>query len=183
MNEVVKEFGMSGNVSRDYSHPQADAILAESQNVLAEIPEGQRLLSLAKEKSYIFKVMVGKQADWHVMPPSTLTLICPANTKAVNLEEMALSLGLGLRELEQPSVGIARPTMDALGQLPDLTFKYSLDISMEMYKIVTEFDGRDKYPKFLDLLKRLGHSDIYKGYRAGKSQQEIAVLLDKAIKS
>ena len=62
MNDVFKEFGSSGAAPAvsSYGHPLSDAILKESTELLKLIPEGRRLLKLAKDRSY--KMISLKQA-------------------------------------------------------------------------------------------------------------------------
>lgn len=184
MNEVVKEFGLSGTgkSEQQYSHPQADAVLAECQDLLGKIPEGRRLLELARSKNYAISVITGPKPDYIYMSPTATQLVCPLNTKAVDLPEMAVCMGLAIRDLEQPSVGIPR-AVPAIHQqsLPQVLYKQLLDISIEMCKIVGEFYDVDNNTKLVDLLEKLGHGNLYRGFRSGKTQEELAKIYSVSI--
>ncbi len=184
MNEVVKEFGLSGtrNNEQQYTHPQAEAILAECHDLLGKIPEGRRLLELAQNKNYHISVITGPKPDYIFTSPTSTQLVCPLNTKAVDLPEMAVCMGLAIRDLEQPSVGIPRAVPAIHGQnLPQVLFKQLLDISIEMCKIVGEFYDVDNNTKLVDLLDKLGHGNLYRGFRSGKSQEELTKIYSVSI--
>lgn len=185
MNDMLKEFGdshaqMAG--SMDYQHPQAQVILDECQGMLDKLPEGKRLLAFAQEKGIKYQVITGKIPDFHISGSDTLILVCPANTKAVDLDEMACNMGMGIRALEQPYIGIPRPhpgnnTPEGIHAVR----RHFLDITVEMCKIVSEIYDMDNKSKIVDLLDKLGHRELYEAYRSGKSKEEMADIYFKSV--
>lgn len=189
MNDMLKEFGDSGARMAagpiDYAHPMADAIISECTNLLLKIPEGQRLLAYQKDKGITLSILAGKKVDWQVSHDENKAVIfCPANTKAVDIQEMAMAIGIAIREMEHKDLGIHHP---APHQNPEMAqqimLNYFLDMNMEMCKIVSEFEKVDGniYSKFLDLVKKLGQDEFYREYVSGKSQEELKETLKKTL--
>lgn len=181
MNDVSKTFGSSGAAPTvsTYAHPLADAIIAESTAMLAEIPEGRRLLALAKERRYKIEIIAGREPDFKYGSEDTAFVICPQNTKAVDLDVMALIYGLAIYELEQPSIGIPRAAFDPSQK--HILFNQLLDITLKMCQIVGEFEDANKSAKLVDYLAKLGHSKLYSGFRSGKSKEELTKIYSVTI--
>lgn len=184
MNDVSKQFGTTGSAPAvdTYSHPLKATILEECESLLQEIPEGRRLLSLAKERGYKVDVIAGREPDFRYVAADTTYLICPHNTKAVDLEVMALIYALAIYELEQPSLGIHRQTSLEASQ-KHILFKQLLDITLKMCHIVGEFEDREKPTKLVDYVSKLGHSELYRGFRLGKSKEELTKIYSVIVKA
>ncbi|MDD3019563.1 MAG: hypothetical protein PHX61_01120 [Alphaproteobacteria bacterium] len=185
MNDMLKEFGdmgaqMAGGQT-SYSHPQAGIILEECESLLSKIPEGQRLLALAKEKGFKTHVIAGKIPDFNVVGDDSLLLLCPLNTKAVDLDEMACNLGMGFRNLEQPHIGIPKPLMQNTPEQAHALRRHFLDITVEMCRIVSEIYDLNNKTKIVDLVEKLGHRELYEAYRSGKSDKEMADIYFKSV--
>lgn len=185
MNDMLKEFGDTGAQmaagTPSYAHPQAAAILEECESLLSGIAEGQRLLAFAREKNIAIRVIAGKIPDYMVTDDQTLLLLCPMDTKAVDLEEMACTLGLGIRTMEQPYIGIPKPLMNNTSDQSYALRRHFLDITIEMCKIVSEIYDLNKNTKIVDLVEKLGHRELYEAYRSGKSAQEMADIYFKSV--
>ncbi|MEK7802323.1 MAG: hypothetical protein AAB276_07705 [Pseudomonadota bacterium] len=186
MNDIAKDFGNSGAginpAAPHYAHPQADAIMEECRDILSTISEGKRLLAFADEKSIKIEIITGKEPGYRFALPDLAYLICPLNTKAVDLPEMAVCLGLAIREMEQPHAGIFRAIPALHGeQTPNILFRQMLDITLEMCRIVSEFEAVGNHTKLVDLLEKLGHGEIYKGFKSGKNQEELAKIYSISI--
>lgn len=181
MNDVSKDFGSSGAVPQasSYGHPLTQQILEETRELLSKIPEGRRLLEVAKDNNYKIEVISGKEPDFRYGSEDTAFLICPMNTKAVDLEAMACNLGLAIYELEQPSLGIPRGSYDPA--MRHILFNQMLDITIKMCQIVGEFEDLGKGSKLIDLLGRLGHSQLYKGFRSGQSKEELTKIYSVSV--
>lgn len=173
MNDVFKEFGSSGAAPAvsSYGHPLSEAILKESTDLLKLIPEGRRLLALAKERNYKIEVISGREPDFRYVSENTAYLICPLTTKAVDLDVMALIHGLAIYELEQPSIGIPRAAFDPSQK--HILFNQLLDITIKMCHIIGEFEDVNKSTKLVDYVAKLGHIELYRGYRSGKSKEDL----------
>lgn len=173
MNDVFKEFGSSGAAPAvsSYGHPLSEAILKESTDLLKLIPEGRRLLALAKERNYKIEVISGREPDFRYVSENTTYLICPLTTKAVDLDVMALIHGLAIYELEQPSIGIPRAAFDPSQK--HILFNQLLDITIKMCHIIGEFEDVNKSTKLVDYVEKLGHIELYRGYRSGKSKEDL----------
>jgi hypothetical protein len=173
MNDVFKEFGSSGAAPTvsSYGHPMSETILKESSGLLSLIPEGRRLLALAKERNYKIEVISGREPDFRYVNENTAYLICPLTTKAVDLDVMALIYGLAIYELEQPSIGIQRAAYDPSQK--HILFTQLLDITLKMCHIIGEFEDVNKSTKLVDYVAKLGHYDLYRGYRSGKSKEDL----------
>lgn len=182
MNDVSKTFDAMG-LNSSYAHPQADAIIDECAHMLNTIPEGQRLLDMAKNKAINIDIMTGRKIDWKVDAANrSIHMFCPANTKSVDVEEMTLGFAIALREVEHADIGIPVPKpIENPESAPNDLLKFFLDINMETYKIVSEFEAVGKAAKFLDLLKKLGQYDEYKEYVSGRSAEEMAERLKEKL--
>ncbi len=186
MSDMLKAFGTTGQptpAGADFKHPMEEDIVRECSALLMGIPEGKRLLAYAREHDINFHVMTGKEPNFRMADSKNLFLLCPANTRAVDLEEMACNMAIGIRNIEQPSIGIPRPTPGIPGvDLEKATFNHMLDIIIEMCKIALEFETVNKSTKLIDLVEKLGHGDINRAIRSGKSQEELAKILREEIK-
>ncbi len=183
MNDISKNFGESGAVPSvsTYEHPLSDAIVKECTSLLSEIPEGRRLLALAKDKNYKIGVISGREPDFKYVNENTAYVICPQNTKAVDLDVMALIYGLTIYELEQPSLGIPRAGFDPSQK--HILFNQLLDITLKMCQIVGEFEDTHKSTKLVDYLSKLGHSDLYRGFRLGESKEQLTKIYSVIVKA
>lgn len=185
MNDITKDFESMGaqlaGGTSSYGHPQAKIILEECESLLSKIPEGQRLLAFSRAHNVKTQVITGKIPDFNVAPDNTLLLICPMNTKAVDLEEMAVNLGMGIRNIEQPHVGIPKPLMNNTPEQAYAARKHFLDITVEMCKLVSEIYDLNHNTKIVDLLEKLGHRELYEAYRSGKSEQEMADIYFRSV--
>lgn len=181
MNDVLKDFGASGAVAPvdSYGHPLAEAIKKESIALLSEIPEGKRLLALAKDRNYKIEVISGRFPDFRYGDVETAYVVCPLNTKAVDLDVIALTYGLAIYELEQPSLGIPRAAYDPSQK--HILFSQLLDITIKMCQIIGEFEDVGKSSKLIDYLAKLGHIELYRGYRLGKSKEELSNIYSVSI--
>jgi hypothetical protein len=186
MSDMLKAFGTTGSAQTGptYKHPLEEEIIREASSLLMQIPEGKRLLKYAKDHDIHFHAVSGREPGFRYGDGHNLFLLCPANTKAVDLDEMACNLGLAIREIEQPSVGIPRPIPGAAGiDLESATFNHMLDIIIEMCKITDEFVALNGSTKLVDLIEKLGHAELHRGIRSGLPHQELAEILSKKIKS
>ncbi|MBE2192214.1 MAG: hypothetical protein IAE63_08540 [Alphaproteobacteria bacterium] len=185
MNDMLKEFGDLGAQMaagpNTYTHPQAQIVLEECESLLSQIPEGQRLLAFSKNQQIKVHVISGKIPDFTVVGDDTVLLLCPLNTKAVDLEEMACNLGMAIRNVEQPHVGIPKPLMNNTPEQAHALRRHFLDITLEMCRIVSEIYDLNNKTKIVDLLEKLGHRELYEAYRSGKSEQEMADIYYKSV--
>ncbi|HNQ91628.1 MAG TPA: hypothetical protein PKI93_01715 [Alphaproteobacteria bacterium] len=188
MNDITKDFESMGAQMAagpaSYGHPQADIIRKECESLLSKTSEGTRLLGYKNDNNIRIDIIAGKKVDWKAShADNTAYIFCPANTKAVDLEEMALGYAIAIREMEHKDLGIRHPDPVAHpaeeNQL--ILLDYFLDMNMEMCKIVSEFEKSDKETKFLDLVKKLGQDDFYREYVSGKSKQELKETLNKTL--
>ena len=86
MSDILKAFGTTGHPSGpNYSHPLAEDILRECSSLLMEVPEGRRLLKYAKDTDINLHVMTGREPGYRYGDAHNVFLVCPANTKAVDL--------------------------------------------------------------------------------------------------
>lgn len=182
MTDMLKAFGTIGTASGPtYRHPLEEEIIRESSSLLMKIPEGKRLLRYAKDNDISFFAISGRQPDFQVADARTIYVVCPANTRGVDVEEMACNLALGIRVIEQPSVGIPKPVPNT-ADLERVTLNHMLDIIIEMCKIGDEIAEATGSTKLVDQIKNLGHAELHRGIRSGLSHQELAEILSKNIK-
>jgi hypothetical protein len=185
MDDVTKTFETIGQIPTGptYAHPLSEDIVRECSSLLMEIPEGRRLLKFARENDIKFNAITGREPGYQYGDAHNVFLICPANTKAVDLDEMACNLGMAIREIEQQSDGIPRPIYGSMAaDQQRISFNHLLDIIYEMCKIVSEFVDAKKGTKLVDLVEKLGHGNIYRGIRSGKSKQELAEVFADSLK-
>ncbi|PZP54761.1 MAG: hypothetical protein DI586_08900 [Micavibrio aeruginosavorus] len=176
MSDTLHEaFGQMGQTGPNYIHPNADEIIRDAVTLLNEIPEGKILTPLIKDLNIAIRVIIGKEPGFFVPDEKTITLILPKILTAVNPFEIACNLGLAIKEIEINMFNIQRLKVD-----PQIFNKKLIDIVLEMCKIVSEFEDVHKHTKLVDLLIKLGHSDVYKLYKAKASYQEMANIIIKS---
>lgn len=164
-------FGQVGHAPTgpSYAHPQQDEIIRDAVELLREIPEGQRLVDLIKEFDLTIRVIIGKEPGFFIPDANSVVLVSPKILAGVNSYETACNLGLGIKEIEMNVVNIQR-----LSSEPHLIYQKMIDIVLEMCKIVSEFEDVKNHMKLVDLIKKLGHSDVYRLYRSKASYKEMA---------
>ena len=184
MSDILKAFGTIGTPGGPaYTHPLADDILRECSSLLMEIPEGRRLLKYAKDADIALHVMTGREPGYRFGDAHNVFLVCPANTKAVDLDEMAVNLGLAIYDAELPTLGSPHPTPGVFSpEMERVALNHILDIIIEMCKISNEFVKVKPDTKLIDLIEKLGHAEINRGIGTGKSKQELAEVLAKSLK-
>lgn len=180
MNDVLKDFGASGAVHapNPLSHPMADVIRAECTDLLEKTNEGKRLLEFANQYSIKINVITGREPNYVTYTRDETTLICPAITKAVDLDEMACNLAMGLRECESGYNGIALTTINLPQTDKDwANYRKTLDSLTTMCKIVHELSVVNNNTKLIDLVKKLGHYKLYEGVLSGLNDEELGKIL------
>lgn len=184
MSDILKAFGTTGTPSGPvYTHPLSEEIIRECSSLLMEIPEGRRLLKYAKDKDVNLHVMTGREPGYRYGDAHNVFLVCPQNTKAVDLDEMAVNLGMAIRDVELPSLGVPHPTPGVFSpEMEKIAFNHVLDIIITMCQIVREFAEIKPQTKLVDLVEKLGHADLYRGIGSGKNKQELALVLEKSLK-
>jgi hypothetical protein len=181
MNDVLKDFGQSGATEspNPFTHPLADQVVKECTDLLLEkSAEGRRLIEFARQHSIKINVIMGKDPNYITLSKDLTTLICPATTKAVDLDEMACNLGMGLRECETGYNGVPLSTL----QLPQsekdwANYRKTLDSLVTMCKIANELSIANNNTKLIDLIKKLGHYKLYEGVLSGLTDEELGKIL------
>lgn len=180
MNDMLKDFGSSGAVQapNPLTHPMADAIREECISLLKKTEEGTRLVDFANQYSIKINVITGREPNFMTYNRDETTLICPIVTKAVDLDQMACNLAMGLRECESGYNGVPLVTIN----LPQAdkewaNYRKTLDSLTTMCKIVHEFSNVNKNTKLIDLVKKLGHYKLYEGVLSGLNDEELGKIL------
>ncbi len=178
---MSKNFGDSGAVpeKNPLEHPLASQIIEECTNLLLEkSAEGTRLIEFARQHSIKINVITGRSANYATYTKDETTLVCPAITKAVDLDEMAVNLGMGLRECETAYSGIPLNTLQLPQDQKDwANYRKSLDSLIAMCKIVHELSVANNNTKLIDLVKKLGHYKLYEGVLSGKNDEDLGKIL------
>lgn len=180
MNEVSKDFGSSGAVQapNPLAHPMADAILQECTELLEKTTEGRRLIDFSRQYAIKINVITGREPNFFTFEKDSTTLVCPAVTKAVDLDEMACNLGMGLRECECGYNGIALVTLNLPQEQKEwANYRKTLDTLTTMCKIVHELSVVNNNTKLIDLVKKLGHYKLYEGVLSGLNDEELGKIL------
>jgi hypothetical protein len=180
MNDVLKDFGSSGAVQapNPLTHPMAEAIRAECISLLEKTNEGKRLLEFANQYSIKINVITGREPNYVTYTRDETTLICPAVTKAVDLDEMACNLAMGLRECETGYNGIPLMSINLPPEEKDwANYRKTLDSLTAMCKIVHELSVVNNNTKLIDLVKKLGHYKLYEGVLSGLNDEELGKIL------
>lgn len=180
MNDVLKDFGSSGAVQapNPLTHPMADAIRAECLDLLKKTNEGKRLLEFANQYSIKINVITGREPNYVTYTRDETTLICPAVTKAVDLDEMACNLAMGLRECESGYNGVSLTSINLPQEEKNwANYRKTLDSLTTMCKIVHELSVVNNNTKLIDLVKKLGHYKLYEGVLSGLNDEELGKIL------
>lgn len=180
MNDVLKDFGSSGAVQapNPLTHPMADAIREECTSLLEKTNEGKRLLEFANQYSIKINVITGREPNFMTYSRDETTLICPIVTKAVDLDQMACNLAMGLRECESGYNGVPLITINLPQADKELAnYRKTLDSLTTMCKMVHELSVVNNNTKLIDLVKKLGHYKLYEGVLSGLNDEELGKIL------
>ncbi len=181
MNDISKNFGQSGAVTakNPMAHPMEDRIIEECITLLLEkSAEGRRLIDFYRQNNIKIHVITGRAPNYMTQTRNETTLVCPANTKAVDLDEMAVNLGMGLRECETAHTGIPLNTLQLPQDQKDwANYRKTLDSLTAMCKIVHELSIANNNTKLVDLVKKLGHYKLYEGVLSGADDEELGKIL------
>ena len=180
MNDVLKDFGSSGAVQapNPLAHPMADAIRAECIDLLKKTKEGSRLVEFAEQYSIKITIITGRVPNYLTYTRDETTLVCPAVTKAVDLEEMACNLAMGLRECETGYNGVPLTSINLPPEEKNwANYRKTLDSLTTMCKIAYEFSVVNNNTKLIDLVKKLGHYKLYEGVLSGQTDEELGKIL------
>ncbi len=156
-----------------FKHPDEIAIIKSAYDLLAEIPAGKELLPLIKDHDIRIEVVIGREPNVFSHPDNRVTLVCPKLWGGVNPYEMACNLGIGLREIELNYNGNQLVTGDISS-----FYRRTVDIVILMCKIVSEFESLKGHTKLVDLMKTLGHHEVYGLYKSNASNE---VMKEKII--
>jgi hypothetical protein len=181
MNDILKEFGNSGEVAQTnpLAHPLAATIIKECSDLLVKgSAEGRRLIEFAQQYNIKINVITGREPNFFTTDKDTTTLVCPANTKAVDLDVMACNLGMALRECDLAYNGLPLVTINYPKDEKDYyDYRKTLDVLVTMCKIVSELSVANNSTKLIDLVKKLGHYKLYEGVLSGLNDEELGKIL------
>ncbi len=166
----------------NYTHPLEEAMIAECTRLLAGIPDGKRLVDYAQTHKIPVKAVKGRIPNYYIPDDKTVILVCPANPKMVDRYEMACNLGLGIREIELYNQGLEMPPSNAPEHVRyGAALDKSLDMVVFMIRLSTQIEDVYKTKTLVDLIGKMGHDELYKGYRLGKSELELREILKKSL--
>jgi hypothetical protein len=187
-NKLLNAFDVTAPVlsanAPEYGHPLESAMITECTRLLNGIPEGKRLVEYAKTHKIPVKAVKGRIPNYYIPDEKTIILVCPANPKTVDRYEMACNLGLGIREIELYHQGLEMPPTSAPEHIRyQAALDKSLDMVIFMIRLSTEIEDVYKTKTLVDLIGKMGHDELYKGYRLGKSESELREILKKSLMS
>ncbi len=180
MNDVSKDFGSSGAAQElnPLTHKMADDIRAECISLLKKTTEGSRLIDFANQYSIKINIITGREPNYVTYTRDETTIVCPAVTKAVDLDEMACNLAMGLRECETGYNGVPLTSINLPQADKDwANYRKTLDSLTTMCKIAYEFSVVNNNTKLIDLVKKLGHYKLYEGVLSGLNDEELGKIL------
>lgn len=167
-------FDQISHTGPSYAHPKQEEIIRDAAALLMTIPEGKRLHAQVKQLDITIRAIIGKEPGFFVPDANTVILVVPKAVPSIDPYEIACNLGLGIREIEISFVNIQRLTIE-----PHLIYQKTIDIIIEMCKIVSEFQDVHNVSKLIDLLEKLGHGSVYRLYRSQADYKEMADLIVK----
>ena len=171
-------FDQMSHTGPSYAHPQQEEIIRDAAALLMTIPEGKRLHAQVKQLDITIRAIIGKEPGFFVPDANTVILVVPKAVSSIDPYEIACNLGLGIREIEINFVNIQRLNSD-----PHLVYQKTVDIIIEMCKIVSEFHDVHNISKLVDLVEKLGHGNVYRLLRSKADYKELADLVLKELKS
>ena len=180
LHEAFGQLGMA-KPSGGPSHPQEFEILRQAKEILFELPTGRQLVEFANSYNVPVKTMLGKEPDFSSLDGKSVLLVSPAKIENY-IKELSLCLACGYKIVQNHAQGFI-PTDAA----PDtLEWKNEqagklLDIIILMCKLAEELVAVKKDTKFVDLIKRLGHSDIYEASLKRAPYEELEKIMLKSI--
>jgi hypothetical protein len=162
-----------------YRHPQETAILTAAKETLIKIPFGAHLLNFAANHSVPIMVIPGADLEVNTLKATDVVFSVPLKIPN-DPEQLAFGLAIGIRQVEHKFLGWPGDgSIPVTDEQKSIFLSKNIDIVMAMCRIVNEFIEVNKESKLFDLLKRLGHNDIYDAYKEGESFFQIGERLKK----
>lgn len=163
-------------------HPEEATIISKIKEILYELPTGRILIDFMNSHHIPVSVLLGRDADFSCPDGQSIILICPLHRIDNHISELCLGLASGIRTVFNFSQGYT-PT-----KAPHETIEWKnehaaklLDIVLLICKLAEELETVRKDTKFVDLLKRLGHSDIYEAFLNKAPYEELEKIMLKSI--
>jgi hypothetical protein len=167
-NPLSGSFGDLGDIAHavSYAHEESDPIIRAGKEILQQIPSGERLLEVMHKFNIPINTVKGRELTYNNPDDKSIFLVLPPHVKNVP-ELVALTIGCAIRDVEQGIVGFTRPDkdMDPV-EFASVTFSKSLDVIVNMCQIADELKTNLGFNKPLDIIDELGHSNLYKAYKA-----------------
>jgi hypothetical protein len=163
-------FGKKGQQSAPspFKHPDEAHIIKRAYDLLSEIPAGKELIPLIKEYDIRIEAVVAKECDSVVHDKNRIILNIPKAFTDFMAFEVALDLGLAIKEVE---------IKNELNQIVNLDFDQTSHLVSEkiylMFVIATEFNDLKGHGKLVDNLDKLGYSIQYRQYKSNTSKEVI----------
>ena len=186
MSEIHDAFAPLGQApinlpSSSAMHPEQGEIIRQSKEILVNLPTARPLLDFANLNQVSISVLNGKEPEFSSPDNKSVVLIAP-RIYAKDIKELALCLACGLKIVQNYYLGF-RPTTashDTLEWKNEQAGKL-LDIIILMCKIAEEYVVVSNDTKFVDLIKRLGHSDMYEAFLNKAPYEELEKIMLKSI--
>jgi hypothetical protein len=161
-------FGKKGTQSTpsSFKHPEESQIIKRAYDLLSEIPAGKELIPLIKDYDIKIEAVVGREPNVLTFGDNRISLVCPKVTHNINDHEMACNLAIGIKEIELNNTGNQMVT----GNIEIFNTR-TVAVVMIMCRVVSEFFNAHNHTKLVDLMGKLGYSDVYGLYRSRASYE------------
>jgi hypothetical protein len=163
------------------SHPEEAKLIKSAKEFLYPLPTGAILVDFMNAYNIPVHVIVGKEIDFSSPDHKSVILVAP-RTLTNKINELALCMACGLRTVQNTVQGFT-PTAsspDSLEWKNEQAAKI-LDIIIIMCKLAKENLDVNKDSKFIDVIRGLGHSDIYEAFLNKAEYSELEKIMLQSI--
>ena len=177
-------FGNRGTQSAPspFRHPMERDIIKNAYELLNSIPSGQELIPIIKRYDVRIEVMIGREPNVVTLPNNVINLIVPKNLNGVNEYRIALSLGVGLFEIQLNN----NTNQSVIGTIQNVYFR-AVETIILMCKITNDYETLNGHTKLVDLIAQLGHSKVYVQYKSQASyevmKETIVTAIEKEVRA
>lgn len=158
-------------MSFKYRHPQADAIIMRTKDILSQSSTGDLLLNNYQGK---IDIIAGPASQGFVPSENVIFLSVPAMQAQANVEQ-ALDLAGSL--IEHKSVAAKGfPEPDVIQDDETLTYMHhrNLDLILGVFPVAQELEEQGF--KAIAELRHAGLSKLYQAWKTGKSHEEYVMI-------
>lgn len=172
LNQAFGDKGTNVN-ALSYSHPHAEKIMEETEEILRESETGSLLLKAKAKGNIPVSIMKGTGESGFSSDSKIIYLQIPGKMKNTD-SRIILNYVKSLREADQHLMGYIAPDPNKdIMQYATVMHAKNMDAITYVCKFVKELTSSSHFSVLLDMLQQLGYKEVYEVLIRDGSQEEI----------